>query len=127
MITREELKHVLQQAEGLRAVVIGDVMLDKYVYGSVDRISPEAPVPIVTLHHTDVKAGGAANVAANLAAWGCKTSLIGLVGDDDHAREMTSLLDQLKIEHGWITDNTRPTTVKTRVVASSHHLLRIDE
>ena len=127
MITREELKHVLQKAEGLRAVVIGDVMLDKYVFGSVDRISPEAPVPIVNLHHTDVKAGGAANVAANLAAWGCKTSLIGLVGNDDHAREMTSLLDQLKIEHGWITDNARPTTVKTRVVASSHHLLRIDQ
>jgi bifunctional ADP-heptose synthase (sugar kinase/adenylyltransferase) len=80
MITKEELKQVLHRAKGLRAVVIGDVMMDKYVYGKVDRISPEAPVPIVNLHHTDIKAGGAANVAMNLAAWGCQTALIGLVG-----------------------------------------------
>ncbi len=127
MITREELKHVLERAQGLRAVVIGDVMIDKYVYGTVDRISPEAPVPIVNLHHTDIKAGGAANVAVNLAAWGCKTSLIGLVGNDDHASMLTTLLDGHHIQHGWIVSPGRPTTIKTRVVALSHHLLRIDE
>jgi len=127
MITKEEMKQVLRQAEGLRAVVIGDVMMDKYVYGTVERISPEAPVPIVNLHHTDIKAGGAANVAMNLAAWGCRTALIGLVGNDDHATTLTSILDQKNIQHGWIVSQNRPTTVKTRVVASSHHLLRIDE
>jgi rfaE bifunctional protein kinase chain/domain len=127
MITKEELKQVLRQADGLRAVVIGDVMMDKYVYGTVDRISPEAPVPIVNLHHTDIKAGGAANVAVNLAAWGCRTALIGLVGNDDHARTLTGLLEQENIQHAWIVSQGRPTTVKTRVVASSHHLLRIDE
>jgi len=127
MITKEELKQVLHKAEGLRALVIGDVMMDKYVYGNVDRISPEAPVPIVNLHHTDIKAGGAANVAVNLAAWGCKTALIGLVGKDDHAKMLTSLLDQKNIQYGWIISAGRPTTAKTRIVASSHHLLRIDE
>jgi D-glycero-beta-D-manno-heptose-7-phosphate kinase len=127
MITKEELKMVLQQAEGLSAVVIGDVMMDKYVYGSVERISPEAPVPIVNLHHTDIKAGGAANVAVNLAAWGCKTALIGIVGKDENAKILTSLLDQKNIQQGWIISPDRPTTVKTRIVASSHHLLRIDE
>lgn len=127
MITKDDWKQVKQKAEGLRAVVIGDVMLDKYVFGTVDRISPEAPVPIVNLHHTDVKAGGAANVAANLAAWGCDTSLIGLVGKDAHANVLASLLANQHISHGWITSENRPTTVKTRVVASSHHLLRIDE
>jgi rfaE bifunctional protein kinase chain/domain len=127
MITKEDWRKVSKKAKGLRAVVIGDVMLDKYVYGTVDRISPEAPVPIVNLHHTDIKAGGAANVAANLAGWGCDTSLIGLVGLDEHARTLTTLLDAQDIRFGWITSNKRPTTVKTRVVASSHHLLRIDE
>ena len=127
MITKDELKQVLRKAEGLRAVVIGDVMMDKYVYGTVERISPEAPVPIVNLHHTDIKAGGAANVAVNLAAWGCRTALIGLVGNDDHATTLTSILERNNIQHGWIVSKNRPTTVKTRVVASSHHLLRIDE
>jgi len=127
MITQEEMKQVLQHAEGLRAVVIGDVMMDKYIYGTVDRISPEAPVPIVNLQHTDIKAGGAANVAVNLAAWGCQTALIGLLGNDDHADTLSALLDQHQIQQGWIISHGRPTTVKTRVVAASHHLLRIDE
>jgi rfaE bifunctional protein kinase chain/domain len=127
MITKEELQQVLRHADGLRTAVIGDVMLDKYVYGTVERISPEAPVPIVNLHHTDIKAGGAANVAVNMAAWGCKTALIGLTGTDANAEMLTTILSEKGIEQGWITDPGRPTTVKTRIVAASHHLLRIDE
>lgn len=127
MISRKDLDQVRHFAQNLRALVIGDVMLDKYIYGSVDRISPEAPVPIVNLHHTETKAGGAANVAINLSAWGCETGLIGLTGKDENAKSLSSILSDYQIRHQWIEDPGRPTTVKTRVVAASHHLLRIDE
>lgn len=127
MITREEFQRVLQKAAGLKAVVIGDVMLDRYIYGTVDRISPEAPVPILLHTHDEVKAGGAANVAFNLAAWGCQTALIGLVGKDANAKGLQSLLAENNIQQCLIESASRPTSVKTRVVASSHHLLRIDE
>lgn len=127
MITKEDLKTVRAKAASIKAVVIGDAMLDKYIYGVVDRISPEAPVPIVKHHSTELKAGGAANVALNLAAWGCNTSIIGLIGNDLHGKELSKILDEEKIAHHFITAPHRPTTVKTRVVASSHHLLRIDE
>lgn len=108
-------------------MVIGDAMLDKYIYGVVERISPEAPVPILAHKHTETKAGGSANVAMNLAAWGCKTSLVGLSGNDLHSELMATILNVQKIHHRLFRSHTRPTTVKTRVVASSHHLLRIDE
>ncbi len=108
-------------------MVVGDAMLDRYIYGTVDRISPEAPVPILAHQMTEVKAGGSANVALNLAAWGCKTSLAGLVGWDSNAELLKSLLENHNIDYTLIPGENRPTTVKTRVVASSHHLLRIDE
>jgi rfaE bifunctional protein kinase chain/domain len=102
-------------------------MVDRYIFGQVDRISPEAPVPIVRHQRTDHKAGGAANVALNLAAWGCTTSLISLTGTDTPSSVLADLLDKNKIRHYLFRSEARPTTVKTRVVASSHHLLRIDE
>ena len=127
MITREELNKVRTKAGTLKALVVGDVMLDKYIFGKVDRISPEAPVPILSHQKTEMKAGGAANVALNLAAWGCQTSLTGLVGPDNNSESLKSILESYNILHKLIVDESRPTTVKTRVVASSHHLLRIDE
>lgn len=127
MITREELNLVRNKAKGLKAIVIGDAMLDKYIYGTVDRISPEAPVPILTHHITELKAGGAANVALNLAAWGCDTTLIGMTGKDSNSALLAGMLEKANIHHHLFESDTRPTTIKTRVVASSHHLLRIDE
>lgn len=127
MITKEDLQKVRNKAASIKAVVIGDTMLDKYIYGIVERISPEAPVPVLTHYSTEVKAGGAANVALNLAAWGCKTSLIGLTGKDSNRVELNTILDQNNITHHLFESQNRPTTVKTRVVAASHHLLRIDE
>jgi rfaE bifunctional protein kinase chain/domain len=127
MITRDDFNFVRRKAATLKVVVIGDVMLDRYIHGSVDRISPEAPVPVVRHHQTDTKAGGAANVALNLAAWGCETHLVGLVGNDPGEAEISRQLNEHQIRHKLIRDPNRPTTVKTRVVASSHHLLRIDE
>lgn len=127
MITRDDFNFVRRKAASIKAVVIGDVMLDRYIHGSVDRISPEAPVPILRHHRTETKAGGAANVALNLAAWGCETALIGLVGDDAGGKELGKILTAHHIAHHLIADADRPTSVKTRVVAASHHLLRIDE
>ncbi len=127
MISKKELDLVREKSKELRALVIGDAMLDRYIYGTVERISPEAPVPILSHQHTEVKAGGAANVALNLAAWGCQTSLIGLTGNDSSAMLLADLLEKQQIKHHLFKSELRPTTVKTRVVASSHHLLRIDE
>ena len=127
MISKKELDLVREKSKGIRALVIGDAMLDRYIFGIVERISPEAPVPILSHQHTEVKAGGAANVALNLAAWGCQTTLIGLTGIDSSAELLTDLLEKQHIQHHLFRSKQRPTTVKTRVVASSHHLLRIDE
>jgi rfaE bifunctional protein kinase chain/domain len=127
MITKAELLSIRAKAKNLKAIVVGDIMLDRYIYGTVDRISPEAPVPILAHRKTEVKVGGAGNVALNLASWGCKTSLVGLAGDDENAGLLKSLLEQNRIGQKLIISENRPTTVKTRVVAASHHLLRIDE
>lgn len=127
MISKDDVKHVQRKSATLKAVVIGDAMLDKYIYGVVDRISPEAPVPILRHHQTEYKAGGAANVALNLSGWGCKTSIISTVGNDRHGKTLKDILEKKDITTHFYQLNTRPTTLKTRVVATSHHLLRIDE
>lgn len=107
--------------------MVGDVMLDRYWWGSVDRISPEAPVPVVRLGKTESTAGGAANVAANIAGLGAIPDLVGVIGDDREAEELKASL----VKQGIGTDSLqtfagRPTTVKTRVVAHNHHVVRID-
>lgn len=127
MITKEDIRLVRHKASTIRAMVIGDVMLDKYIYGNVERMSPEAPVPILNYLSSESKAGGAANVALNLKAWGCQTYLVGLVGSDAQSEELRSILDEKQIDHKLIPIDGRCTTVKTRVVSGSHHLLRIDE
>ena len=127
MIEREEIEKNMDFAGSIRAVVVGDTMIDRYIYGTVDRISPEAPVPILRHHYTEMKAGGAANVALNLAAWGCQTTLVGLTGIDRHQETLRKILQDQAINHFLVESTDRPTTIKTRVVASAHHLLRIDE
>ena len=111
----------------LKIVVIGDVMVDAYYFGSVDRISPEAPVPVISVSKKDHRPGGAANVALNLISFGAKVLLCSVIGSDEEGRELMSLLNNEKIDtSGIFTDNLRPTTMKTRVISSNHHLLRID-
>lgn len=127
ILTRTDIEKVQKKAHHVKALVIGDTMLDKYIIGHVDRISPEAPVPVVMHHSTQYKAGGAANVAFNLASWGCETTLIGLCGHDPSAKILSELLSTRKVTSHLKPLSGRPTTVKTRVVASSHQLLRIDE
>jgi D-beta-D-heptose 7-phosphate kinase/D-beta-D-heptose 1-phosphate adenosyltransferase len=109
------------------ALVIGDVMLDRYLIGSVGRISPEAPVPIVLLNAQNERAGGAANVAANLALLGIKTHLIGCVGNDLEAQSLSKLINDAGIENNLVTSKTRPTIAKTRVISGHQQMMRLDQ
>lgn len=126
MILPETILNLKTFAQNLKVVVIGDAMLDKYITGTVDRISPEAPVPVVNQTSVETKVGGAANVAMNFKAWGCETHLIAITGKDDAAEELRSSLESLHIRYKLIALEDRITSVKTRIVSNSHHLLRID-
>lgn len=108
-------------------MVIGDVMIDAYMLGKVHRVSPEAPVPIVSLGLEDKRLGGAANVALNLQALGAKPILCAVVGNDQKGTELISILDDQGISSaGIVKSSNRVTTVKTRVIGNNQHLLRID-
>lgn len=111
-----------------RILVIGDVMIDAYMRGSVTRVSPEAPVPIINLKNTEDRLGGAANVALNLLALGAEPILCAVVGDDKGAETFSSLLKYRNLSsEGIVNSKGRVTTVKTRVVGNQQQLLRIDE
>jgi rfaE bifunctional protein kinase chain/domain len=111
----------------LNILVLGDVMLDRYLTGGVDRISPEAPVPVVRLHKRENRLGGAANVALNLAALGATPYLCSVVGADENAKILTDLLPEAGISNRClISSKERRTTVKTRILAQNQQLLRVD-
>lgn len=113
--------------ERLNVLVLGDVMLDRYLTGAVNRISPEAPVPVVHLQHTDNRLGGAANVALNIKALGATPFLCTVVGQDENGRLFTDLLPENKLTAAGIVQSAeRITTVKTRIIAQNQHLLRLD-
>lgn len=122
------LEEVFNAFDGLTVLVIGDIMLDSYIWGSVDRISPEAPVPIVRVRKRDFRLGGAANVALNVQALGAKPILCALIGDDDAGNKLLDCLDQQRMsKEGIVVSKNRPTTVKTRLIASHQHVVRVDE
>jgi len=109
-------------------LVIGDVMIDAYMWGKVDRISPEAPVPIVTSNKTENRLGGAANVALNIQALGAVPILCSVIGNDDKGCLFYELLRKKDLgTQGIVVDNKRVTSVKTRIICDNQHLLRIDE
>ena len=109
-------------------LVIGDVMLDRYLMGNVNRISPEAPVPVVLLNTSEDRAGGAANVAANLSGLGLSTQIIGCVGNDDAGKALKQLIADAGIDiANIITSNLRPTVSKTRVMSGNQQIVRIDD
>src|SRR5438876_3137915 len=127
-LTRDRLEALLKQMATTKVVVVGDAMLDVYLVGEVDRVSPEAPVPVVTVHASRHGLGGAANVAANVAALGADCRLVAVVGEDPRGPSVRTELEDLKLDPSYlITDAARPTTTKTRVVASGQQMLRIDE
>jgi rfaE bifunctional protein kinase chain/domain len=110
-----------------RILVIGDVMLDRYWWGTVNRISPEAPVPIVRLDKSTSAAGGAANVALNISGLGAKPILVGVVGDDPDADVLSANLTNAGVDTaGLIRSTNRPTSVKTRIIAHSQQVVRVD-
>ena len=111
---------------GCSVLVVGDVMLDRYWFGDVARISPEAPVPIVRVTGSEERLGGAANVALNLAVLGAHAALIGIVGDDEPGRRIEALARQHGIDCRLATDPALPTTIKLRVIGRQQQLLRID-
>ena len=120
-------KDLFDKFNGLRILVIGDVMLDTYVMGKVNRISPEAPVPIVSLENEDARIGGAGNVALNLLALGAKPIICGVIGEDSSGDKLLNLFEKNGIStDGLVKSMVRKTTVKTRVISNKQQLLRID-
>ena len=123
----DELKNFV--ADGLSAckiLVVGDVMLDKYYFGEVTRISPEAPVPIARVLKVKETLGGAANVVHNLALLGCRTSIIGQVGRDVHGEIFLSKLKNLGVDYSGVIETSKPTTTKTRVISGHQQMIRLD-
>jgi D-beta-D-heptose 7-phosphate kinase/D-beta-D-heptose 1-phosphate adenosyltransferase len=128
MITRDRVETLLQKMATTRIVVVGDAMLDVYLVGDADRVSPEAPVPVVTVHASRHALGGAANVAANVAAIGAECRLVAVIGADARGESVKTELGDDKLGTQYlVTDPSRPTTSKTRVVARGQQMLRIDE
>ncbi len=122
------LADLLQQMRGRRIAVIGDVMLDRYLVGDTERISPEAPVPVVSVTGRKMALGGAANVAANVAALGAEALLVGVVGDDRDGAALRHAMQAMGLDDRYLlTVSTRPTTCKTRVLARGQQVVRIDE
>jgi rfaE bifunctional protein kinase chain/domain len=109
-----------------RVMVVGDVMLDRYWYGAVDRISPEAPVPVVRVTREEERSGGAANVAHNVAALGAQASLLSVVGADDASHRLEALLSTTGIQTHFARDPELKTTVKLRVIGRQQQLIRLD-
>ena len=119
-------KFVTSEMSKVHILVVGDVMLDKYYYGEVTRISPEAPVPITRVVNTKDTMGGAANVAHNLALLGCQTSIAGFVGDDYHCQTLIDKFISRGIDYKGIIYREEPTTAKLRVIGGHQQMLRLD-
>ncbi|MCF8238468.1 MAG: carbohydrate kinase [Saprospiraceae bacterium] len=118
----------LQSFVGRRVLILGDVMIDRYVQGQVSRVSPEAPVPVVEYRSSSSRLGGAANVALNVREMGAEPVLVAVVGDDAEAQELEGLVEGAGLSsHSFLIRETgRKTTIKTRIIAGNQHLLRVD-
>ena len=126
-IKTARLQKIFSNLAGHKILVVGDVMLDEYLWGNVSRISPEAPVPVVEVARETIKLGGAANVALNIKALGSEPILVSFVGKDKNGEKLRSLLKTAKIsDEGILTDRERPTTSKTRIIAHNQQVVRAD-
>lgn len=127
-ISRDRLQEVIGRYATLRVAVVGDVMLDRYLVGDAERLSPEAPVPVVVVREQFARVGGAGNVAMNVTAMGARCQLVGAVGDDAHADALRAELVTWHLDDAHlVTVPGRPTTTKTRLVARGQQVVRIDE
>lgn len=127
-IKKEHIRELFKSFNNLNVLVIGDVMIDNYVWGKVNRLSPEAPVPIVSVEKKEMRLGGAANVALNIQSMGANPILCSVIGADAEGIAFLDLLKKQKLSpKGILKSRNRPTTIKTRVIGNQHHLIRIDE
>ncbi len=124
---REGLSNIIDQFPGKRVLVVGDVMLDEYIWGKVRRISPEAPVPVVEVKEKTFMAGGAGNSASNIASLGGEVKIAGVIGEDSQAALFCGKLNALGVDTSGLTkDPVHPTITKTRVIANKQHVVRVD-
>lgn len=124
----QEINSVLDKFNKLKVLIIGDIMLDTYRWGKVNRISPEAPVPIVQVKKEENRLGGAANVAQNIQALGAKAYLFSVIGSDEAGKNLSDILEKKQIDTSHIIKSkNRKTTIKTRVISGNQQLLRIDD
>ena len=128
MLAKQRVTEILRTLRDRNVVVLGDVMLDEFVWGDVTRISPEAPVPVVDVRRESVHLGGAANVLANLVALGARGTVVGVVGNDDAGKRLRNGLSELGMGaiDNLIVDEARPSTIKTRIIAHSQLVVRAD-
>lgn len=125
--TEDHLHEILNGGLREKIIVLGDLMLDRYLWGNVSRISPEAPVPIINIEDEEIRLGGAGNVANNLIGLGALPLMAGVVGDDEWGDKFRSMLSEKHLSHdGVITDGQRPTTMKTRIIGNNQHIARVD-
>jgi D-beta-D-heptose 7-phosphate kinase / D-beta-D-heptose 1-phosphate adenosyltransferase len=117
---------ILPATGGIHVVVVGDVMLDRYWHGPADRVSPEAPVPVINVQHTEQRPGGAANVALNIVSLGARCTLVGLIGDDEAGEELTTTLTAAGVQCDFVRVPDWPTVVKLRLLAQKQQLIRAD-
>ena len=127
-MTRKELSQIFDSFDNMHILVIGDVMIDSYLWGDVSRISPEAPVPIIATSRRENRLGGAANVALNIQALGATPIMCAVVGNDESGQIFKDLLQDNNLSsEGIISSSQRMTTIKTRIISQNQHLLRVDE
>lgn len=126
-MNKQDITSLFENFNKLNVLIVGDVMIDAYFFGKVDRISPEAPVPVVSVQRKENRLGGAANVALNIQALGAKPILCSVIGNDTEATLFDELLKTTKLTNkGILKSNNRITTVKTRVIGNNHQMLRVD-
>jgi D-glycero-beta-D-manno-heptose-7-phosphate kinase len=127
-VNSKDINQIFKQFSRMRVLVIGDAMLDTYLWGKVERLSPEAPVPIVSVTRRENRLGGAANVSRNIQALGATPILFSVIGDDDNGKEFESLLVKRALSNkGILVDPSRSTTVKNRIISSGKQIVRVDE
>ncbi len=127
-MSKSSIEKAFESFNNKTCLIVGDSMVDAYLWGNVSRISPEAPVPVVSISKRENRLGGAANVALNIIALGATPILCGVIGNDTKGDTFKQLLKESALsDEGIITDNKRKTTSKTRVISAAHHMLRVDE
>jgi D-glycero-beta-D-manno-heptose-7-phosphate kinase len=127
-VNGKEVNLIFEKFSQMRVIIIGDAMVDVYLWGKVERVSPEAPIPIISVTDRESRLGGAANVSLNLQSLGATPVLFSVVGDDDKGRKFRKMIGKNNLpDYGILVDSTRMTTVKSRIIGKGQHIARVDE